>query len=548
MSNKLKVIPLGGLGAIGRNMNVVEYNGKILIIDCGVLFPREGEPGVDLILPDFSYLEDKLDKIEAIVLTHGHEDHIGGVPYLLKLRQDIPIISSPFTLALVSNKLKEHRIKSIMIEVRPHDIHKTKSFELEFVQVNHSIPDALAVYVSTPAGTLIDTGDIKLDQTPLDKKITDLGHFAWLSQKGVDLLMIDSTNAEYPGVIPTESAIEKELDFIFYQSKSKIVVTSFASHIHRIQQIVNCAMKYNRKISFVGRSMAKNIPLAKEYGLIHYPDEIVVDPRDIEKFPDNRIVLVCTGSQGEPMAALSRVANGDHNFVEVNEGDTVILASSLIPGNEKSIYKVINQLAERKVKVYHSKNSKIHVSGHAAKTDLQILYNVIRPKNAMPIHGESMHLAANAQIAKSVGIPSNRVIEARDGSVIEIENSFAKIVDKIENSYVFIDGKTIGEISQEDLKDRQTLSKEGFISLFMVVDAKDCRVVVKPKLTFRGVAEPKSSFDRILEEITNKVINAMKEGEKDSAKLSKIVRKVLGSFVGFKLKREPILVPVVAVI
>jgi ribonuclease J len=542
--SKLKVIPLGGVGEIGRNMTILEYENKILVLDCGVLFPREDEPGVDLILPDFSYLEGKLARIEAIVITHGHEDHIGAIPYLLKMREDIPIISAPFTLALIENKLKEHRLKAKMIEVHPHDMMTQGDFELEFVQVNHSIPDALGVYVKTPGGTVFDTGDIKLDQTPLDKKITDLGHMSWISQKGIDLLLIDSTNAETPGVIPTESAIERELDILFNDTYGKIIVTCFASHVHRVQQIINCAIKYKRKVAFVGRSMAKNIPIAKEYGLIKYPDELLIDPKQIDDFPSNRLVLIVTGSQGEPMAALSRISNDDHSIVSVDEGDNVILASSIIPGNEKSIFRVMNNLAKKRIKVYNNRNSKIHVSGHAAKTDLQVLYNVLRPKSVMPVHGEPMHLAANVAIAKGVGIKN--AIQAEDGFVLEINQGKTKVVDKIENRYVFVDGKNIGGIDNADLKDRQVLSKEGFISLYTVVDEKTRKVVIHPHLIFRGVAEDKSSFSRVLEEIVDGLEKAMSEGNFDTNALRVIAQRTLGRYVGTRLKRAPILVVQVA--
>ena len=329
----MRIVPLGGLGEIGRNMNVVEYNGHLLLIDCGVLFPEEEQPGVDLILPDFHYIKDRLDKVDALVLTHGHEDHIGGVPYLLKLRPDIPLIGSKLTLAFVEAKCKEHRINPRLVEVKGRDKLKVGPFNLEFVNVTHSIPDALAVFVQTPAGSLIDTGDIKLDQLPLDHRITDLVEFGKLGEKGVDLLMMDSTNAEVPGFVKPETTIGPALDQAFAQATRKIIVASFSSHVHRVQQVVDAAHKYGRKVVFVGRSMVRNMSIAADLGYLRLPEDTVIDLKKAHDVQDDKLVYMCTGSQGEPMAALGRIADGNHRDITINEFDTVILASSLIPGN-----------------------------------------------------------------------------------------------------------------------------------------------------------------------------------------------------------------------
>ena len=342
----MRIVPLGGLGEIGRNMNVVEYNGHLLLIDCGVLFPEEEQPGVDLILPDFHYIKDRLDKVDALVLTHGHEDHIGGVPYLLKLRPDIPLIGSKLTLAFVEAKCKEHRINPRLVEVKGRDKLKVGPFNLEFVNVTHSIPDALAVFVQTPAGSLIDTGDIKLDQLPLDHRITDLVEFGKLGEKGVDLLMMDSTNAEVPGFVKPETTIGPALDQAFAQATRKIIVASFSSHVHRVQQVVDAAHKYGRKVVFVGRSMVRNMSIAADLGYLRLPEDTVIDLKKAHDVQDDKLVYMCTGSQGEPMAALGRIADGNHRDITINEFDTVILASSLIPGNEHGVYKIINKLVQ----------------------------------------------------------------------------------------------------------------------------------------------------------------------------------------------------------
>ncbi len=342
----MRITPLGGLGEIGRNMNVIEYNGHLLLIDCGVLFPEEEQPGVDLILPDFSYIKNRLDKVDALVLTHGHEDHIGGVPYLLKLRPDIPLIGSKLTLAFVEAKCQEHNQHPTMVEVKGRDKLKVGPFNLEFVTVTHSIPDALAVYVKTPAGSLIDTGDIKLDQLPLDHKITDLVEFGKIGEQGVDLLMMDSTNAEVPGFVKPETSIGPALDQAFAQASRKIIVASFSSHVHRVQQVVDVAHKYGRKVVFVGRSMVRNMSIAADLGYLHIPEGTVVDLKQANDMQDDKLVFMCTGSQGEPMAALGRIADGNHRDIHINEFDTVILASSLIPGNEHGVYKVINKLVQ----------------------------------------------------------------------------------------------------------------------------------------------------------------------------------------------------------
>src|SRR5450756_2042759 len=460
----LRIVALGGLGEIGRNMSVLEYNGRLLIIDCGVLFPEDNQPGVDLILPDFEYISDRLDDIDAIVLTHGHEDHIGAVPYLLRLRRDIPLVGSRLTLAFVTAKLVEHRITPITLEVKEGQVERFGEFECEFVAVNHSIPDALAVAVRTGAGTVLHTGDFKMDQLPLDGRLTDLRAFARLGEAGVDLFMVDSTNAEVPGFTMHERDIGPVLDAVFAAAERRIVIASFASHVHRVQQVLDAAHAHERRVAFVGRSMVRNMGIAADLGYLRVPEQILVDARVIDDLPPDEVVLMCTGSQGEPMAALSRIANLDHK-VTVGPGDTVILATSLIPGTENAVYRVINGLTRLGANVVHQEHARVHVPGHAPAGELLYSYNIVKPLNVMPIHGEIRHLVANGALAVRTGVPAARVVLAEDGVVIDLANGQAHIVGAVPCGYVYVDGSSVGALTEVELKDRRILGEEGFISV-----------------------------------------------------------------------------------
>ncbi len=418
-SNGLRVIALGGLGEIGRNMTVFEYLGRLLIVDCGVLFPEPDQPGVDLILPDFRYLEDRLDDVEALVLTHAHEDHIGAVPYLLRERRDIPLVGSKLTLALMKSKLTEHRLTPEVMEVKEGTEHTFGPFDLEFFAVNHSIPDALAVAIKTPAGVVLHTGDFKMDQLPLDGRLTDLAGFARLGGEGVDLLLSDSTNAEVPGIVRSERDIAPVLDEVFANAAQRIIVACFASHVHRVQQVLDTAAKHRRKVAFVGRSMVRNMGVARDLGYLHVPGGLLIDLRDAEEMPPGEVVLISTGSQGEPMSALSRMAGRDHP-IRIAAGDTVILASSLIPGNETAVYRVINGLTRLGARVVHKESSLVHVSGHAPAGELLYLLNLVKPRNFMPVHGEWRHLKAHARLASLTGVPDDRIVIAEDGMVVDL--------------------------------------------------------------------------------------------------------------------------------
>ena len=542
----MRIVPLGGLGEIGRNMNVIEYNGHILLIDCGVLFPEEEQPGVDLILPDFHYIQNRLDKVDALVLTHGHEDHIGGVPYLLKMRPDIPLIGSKLTLAFVEAKCEEHKISPKTIHVEGRDKLKVGPFNLEFISVTHSIPDALAVCVKTPAGTIIDTGDIKLDQLPLDHRLTDLVEFGKLGEQGIDLLMADSTNAEVPGFVKPETTIGPALDRAFAEATRKIIVASFSSHVHRVQQVVDAAHKYGRKVVFVGRSMVRNMSIAADLGYLHIPENTVVDLKQAKDIQDDKLVYMCTGSQGEPMAALGRIADGIHKDITVDELDTVILASSLIPGNEHEVYKVINKLVQMGARVINKDNAAIHVSGHCNEGELLYLYNIVKPKCAMPIHGEHRHLVANGSIAVKTGVDPKNVVLAEDGDVVDLYHGNAAVVGSVPCGYVYVDGDSVGELTDEELEKRRILGTEGFVSSFVVVNTDSADVVAGPKIYLNAVAEDESDFEKIRSQIVFQLQDAMMHGEKDTHKLQQIMRRTLGSWIARALRRKPMIVPVVA--
>jgi ribonuclease J len=540
----LRVVALGGLGEVGRNMTVFEYDGRLLVVDCGVLFPEDFQPGVDLILPDFDYIRDRLDKVDGIVLTHAHEDHIGGVPYLLRERADIPVIGSRLTLAMVEAKLQEHRIKPYTLDVREGQRERIGPFHCEFVAVNHSIPDALAVAIRTPAGLVLPTGDFKMDQLPLDGRLTDLRAFSRLGDEGVDLLLADSTNAEVPGFTTPERDITPVLDRVFAQAQKRVIVASFASHVHRVQQVLDTAVKHNRKVAFVGRSMVRNMGVARDLGYLSVPGGLLVDVKALDDLRDDQIVLVCTGSQGEPMSALSRIANRDH-VIRIGEGDTVILASSLIPGNENPVYRVINGLSRWGANVVHKANALVHVSGHASAGELLYVYNIVRPSNVMPVHGEWRHLRANADLAVLTGVPRDRTVLAEDGVVVDLVDGRASIVGAVPCGYVYVDGSSVGDVTDASLKDRRILRDEGFISVVVVVDSVTGKVSGGPEIHARGFAEDDSVFDGVRGRIEEALEKAAAEGIGDSRQLEQLVRRTVGRWVSDTYRRRPMIIPLV---
>jgi ribonuclease J len=539
----LRIVALGGLTEIGRNMTVFEYKSKLLIVDCGVLFPEDTQPGIDLILPDFSYIRDRLQDVIGIFLTHGHEDHIGAVPYLLRERGDIAIYGSALTLALITAKLKEHRITPLTREVREGGTEDIGPFTLEFVAVNHSIPDALAVVINTEAGRVLATGDFKMDQLPLDGRITDLRTFARLGEQGVDLFMVDSTNADIPGFTPSEREIMPALNRVISSTKRRVIVASFSSHVHRVQQVIDIAAQHGRKVVFIGRSMVRNMKIAEDMGYLHVPADLVIDAKDLDQYDDN-VVLICTGSQGEPMAALSRMANGDHQ-IRVGEGDTVILASSLIPGNENSVFRIINELTRFGAKVVHKANAMVHVSGHAAAGELLYCYNIVKPKYVMPIHGEWRHMKANAELAIQSGVPRSNTFIVDNGVVIDLVNHEAEVVGAVPVGFVFVDGQSIGDITESSLKDRRILGEEGFISCVVVIDSQSGKIVAGPDIHARGFNEDAAMFDEVKMRIEKALATAVADGNNGTHQLSQIVRKTIGGWVGGEHRRKPMIVPVV---
>ncbi|HZC40534.1 MAG TPA: ribonuclease J [Streptosporangiaceae bacterium] len=543
----LRIVGLGGLGEIGRNMNVFEYAGRLLIVDCGVLFPEPDQPGVDLILPDFSYLAGRFGEVEAVVLTHAHEDHIGALPYLLRERPDMPLAGSKLTLGMVRSKLAEHRIAPAGVEVAAGGRQSFGPFQLEFFAVNHSIPDALAVAITTPAGVVLHTGDFKMDQLPLDGRLTDLGGFARVGGRGVDLLMSDSTNAEVPGIVTSERDIAPVLSEIFAAARQRVIVACFASHVHRVQQVLDAAVGYGRKVAFVGRSMVRNMGVARDLGYLRIPavpGGLIVDMREAEELPPEGIVLISTGSQGEPMSALSRMAGRDHP-IRVAEGDTVILASSLIPGNETAVYRIINELTRWGARVAHRGNAMVHVSGHAPAGELLYVLNLVKPRNFMPVHGEWRHLRAHARLAGLTGVPDKNIVIAENGVVVDLVDGQASVTGSVPCGYVYVDGLSVGEVTETSLKDRRILGEEGFISVVIVVDSTTGKLSAGPEIHARGSGIDDAAFAEVMPRIDEALGQAASEGINDAYQLGQLVRRTVGRWVNENYRRRPMIIPVV---
>ncbi|MBA3021005.1 ribonuclease J [Propionicimonas sp.] len=543
----LRVIPLGGLGDIGRNMTSFEINGELMFIDCGVLFPSEEHPGVDLILPGLHLIEDRMDEVQALVLTHGHEDHIGGIPYLLRRRGNLPIYGSKLTLALVRAKLREHRLRDLDLrEVAEGDRVTVGEFELEFLAVNHSIPDALAVVMRTKAGTVLHTGDFKMDQLPLDHRLTDLRGFAKLGEEGVDLFMVDSTNAETAGFTGHERDIEPAMERVFANAKKKLIVACFASHVHRVQQVMDAAVRHQRKVVYVGRSMVRNMTVARELGFLKVPENTLIDLKQIDNYPEDQVVIISTGSQGEPLSALSRISSHEHPVITAGAGDVVLLASSLIPGNENSVYRVINGLAGNGVDVVHRGNAMVHVSGHASAGELLYCYNLLTPRNVLPVHGEVRHLIANAKLAVATGVPEANVFAVEDGAVLDLPvGGPARVVGQLDCSYIFVDGLTEGEVSDTELTDRKILGEEGMISVVTVVSFRARRLVSGPDIHARGFAEGDAVFDAVRPELIAAIEKALADGVEDTFQLQQLVRRTIGRWVNNNFRRRPMILPIV---
>ena len=526
-------------------MTCFEIAGKLLLVDCGVLFPEDDHPGVDLILPGLDAIADRLDDVVALVLTHGHEDHIGAVPYLLKQRTSIPIYGSRLTLGFLREKLREHRLRDTAFhEVADEERVVIGPFDLEFLAVTHSIPDAMAVAIRTAGGTVLHTGDFKMDQLPMDGRITDLRGFARLGTEGVDLFMTDSTNAEVGGFTPFELDTEPALERVFETSTQKLVVACFASHVHRVQQIMNLAVTHGRKVCYVGRSMVRNMGVARDLGFLKVPGDTLIELSALKDYPDDRVVIISTGSQGEPLSALARMANHDHPHVQLGQGDTVLLASSLIPGNENSVYRVINGLSRNGARVVHKGNAMVHVSGHSSAGELLYCYNIVRPRNVMPIHGEMRMLIANANLAVATGIPRERAIVIEDGDVVDLSKGIAKVVGRIDAGYILVDGASVGGLSEEALADRKILGSEGFITIVAAINLHAKRLV-SLDIHARGFVEDDNLFDDVRQQLIDELRRALNDGVEDQHQLQQLMRRMIGRWVSGTHRRRPMIVPVV---
>jgi ribonuclease J len=540
----VRIVALGGIKEIGRNMTMFEYDGRLLVVDCGMLLGKTNSPGVDITLPDWSHFADRLDDIDAVVLTHGHEDHIGALPYLLRERRDIPVFGSRLTLALVAAKLDQHRVhQPDLRRVAERERVGIGPWGLEFFAVNHSIPDAMAVAIRVGGQVILHTGDFKMDQTPLDGRLTDLNGFAALGDEGVDLLLADSTNAEVGGFMPSERDVGVVVKDVIAKAQGRVIVACFASHVHRVQQVLDAAVDAGRQVALVGRSMVRNMQIARELGLLHVPDDLLIDLKLAEELPSRRVLLISTGSQGEPLSALSRMANRDHQTVRIVSDDTILLASSLIPGNETSVGQVINGLSRLGATVVHKSTALVHVSGHAPAGELRYLLNTVRPRNHMPVHGEWRHLRAHAAIARSTGLPDERIMLAEDGTCVDLADGVARISGRIHVGYVYVDGLEVGDIGDATLRDRRILGEEGFLSIIVAVDLDAAKVIAGPEITARGFSDDPEALKPIQAELIEVVEQALAEGTTDADALEHLVRRTVGRWVDREYRRRPMLMP-----
>ncbi|CAN3128459.1 ribonuclease J [Mycobacterium sp. smrl_JER01] len=540
----LRVTALGGIGEIGRNMTVFEHLGRLLVVDCGVLFPTHDEPGVDLILPDLRHVEGRLDDIEALVVTHAHEDHIGAIPFLLKQRPDIPIVGSKFTLALVAAKCREHRLSPKFVEVAEGQKSTHGVFECQYFAVNHSIPGCLAIGIHTGAGTVLHTGDIKLDQLPPDGRPTDLPGMSRLGDAGVDLFLCDSTNSEIPGVGPSESEVGPALHRLMRGADGRVIVACFASNVDRVQSIIDAAVALGRRVSFVGRSMVRNMGIARDLGYLKVADEDVLDIAAAEMMPADRVVLITTGTQGEPMAALSRMSRGEHRSITLTAGDLIILSSSLIPGNEEAVYGVMDALAKIGARVVTNAQARVHVSGHAYAGELLFLYNGVRPRNVMPVHGTWRMLRANAALAASTGVPQENVVLAENGVSVDLVAGRAGIAGAVPVGKMFVDGLITGDVGDATLGERLILSS-GFVAVTVIVRRGSGKVAAPAHLQSRGFSEDPKALEPVARRVEAELEHLASQNVTDPTRIAQAVRRTVGKWVGETYRRQPMIVPTV---
>ena len=542
----LRIYALGGISEIGRNMTVFEYNGRLLIVDCGVLFPNSDEPGVDLVLPDFGPIENKLDKIDGLVVTHGHEDHIGAIPWLLKLRHDIPIYSSKFTNALIKAKTQEHRQRPKLHDVNKDSEVNVGPFRLRFWHVNHSIPECLGVSIKTGAGHVVMTGDVKVDQTPYDGKPTDLPALSRLGDEGIDLFMCDSTNATIPGISASEAGIEETLTRLVSNARQRVVIASFASNVARVQMAVNAAVANNRKVAFNGRSMLRNMEIAEKMNLLKAPKGTIIPIEEAAKMAPHKTVLITTGTQGEPMAALSRMSRREHRQITIHDGDTIILSSSLIPGNEEAVFAVINNLAQIGANVITNAEAHVHASGHGYAGELLALYNAARPRNAMPVHGEWRHMRANKELAISTGVKPNNTALAQNGVVVDMHKGNIKVAGQYQVGQLYVDGTTMGDVDPDVLADRTSLASGGVVSITCVIDDATGRLLEAPRVSTTGYTDDDRDFNKKVVEGVEAVMGDLAaEGENDPFRMVQQIRRKVSRAIEQNYKRQPVILPTV---
>jgi len=549
--SKLRVLPLGGLGEIGKNMTVVEYDGRIVVVDTGLMFPTAEMHGIDLVLPDFSYLRERAGDIEAIVLTHGHEDHVGALPYVLKeIGMPPKIYGGLLTIGMVRSKLDEHKLgeSAPLQELPPGEKVRCGPFELELVHLAHSIPDMRAVLLKTEAGSVLMTGDYKFDQTPVDGRPADVSRLAELGKEGLTLLCGDSTNADRPGVAPSESAVGPALLEQFSRCKGRIIVTSFASNIHRVQQVIDAAERLDRKVALVGRSMRKNFNIASNLGIAKAPQGIFIQPREIEDFPDERVVVISTGSQGEPLSALRRMANNDHRDVQLHSGDTVVFSATPVPGNERAVNETIDRIYEIGASVITAKDAPIHASGHGWQEELKLMLNLTKPRYVMPVHGDYKRLRLHAELAEAVGIDQGRIFQGRNGLPLEVDGSGARFGEDVHAGVIYVDGVNIGEPDDAALRDRREISADGIFIVVATISNDDGSIVADPEVIFRGVAfleEADALVEDLKDLVEDQLDDAAKAGHRENHLVEEDLHEAIGKFVWQRLRRRPMILPVV---
>ena len=546
--NKVQIIPLGGLGEIGKNMTAFRYGDDMILIDAGLMFPEDDMLGIDLVIPDISYLIENQDKLKGIFLTHGHEDHIGALPYVMK-QIDCPVYGTALTLGILEGRLKENGVSSENCSIiKPGDKITAGAFKLDFIRVNHSIPDAIAIAINTPIGTIIHTGDFKIDHTPVDGQVTEFNKFAEYGDRGVLALLADSTNAERPGFTPSEKMVGKTFDDEFRYAKNRIIVATFSSNVHRIQQVIDAALKYDRKVAVIGRSMVNVVNIAKELGYLKAPEGEIIDIDETHNYTPDKIVIITTGSQGEPMSALTRMAMNDHKKVDIMPGDTVIISATPIPGNEKLVSRTIDHLYKLGADVIYEKSNGVHVSGHASQEEIKLMHNLVRPKFFIPVHGEFRHLIKHANLAQSLGMPKENIVIAENGSVIELTKNSIGINGKVPAGKVLVDGLGVGDVGNIVLRDRRQLSQDGIMIVVVTIDKENCHVVSGPDIVSRGfvyVREAEGLMDEAKDKVQLALEKCEENGVSEWSAIKSTVRDSLGRFLYERTRRRPMILPII---